>query len=280
MFAAGEHGELQQQVQLGAVECVVDHLALLEQLAVPQIDELLTEARLHLVTEDGGRFCNNVLLVRRAEQLERVCIDVDDADFAHAAVHELLVHVDEDAQIGDALRAHLVDQPFDAGEILHPERHRRMHEQAARVVLAADQQAARILAVGDVLDRQQHPFPALFVTGHDGCLELDVEPVAVERVVNRIAEERGIAVPELHQFLDMGLQHVVAKHAVEIGDQVREVGGGEQFQGLAVDLAHADAASAFLHAPRMAGQVLAQRGHPGAPPGLEQRLHRAVVLEP
>jgi len=80
-----------------------------------------------------------------------VLVDVDDADLADASLHEFLVHVGEDAQIRDALQSHFVDQPLDAGKILDPQRHRRMREQAACIVLAADEQAARLLAVGDVL---------------------------------------------------------------------------------------------------------------------------------
>ena len=52
---AGQHRELQQQMQLGAVERIVHDLALLEQLAVPQVDELLAEMRLHLVAEHVGQ---------------------------------------------------------------------------------------------------------------------------------------------------------------------------------------------------------------------------------
>jgi len=118
------------------------------------------------------------------------------------------------------------------------------------------------------------------VPGKDGGLELDVEAVAVERVIDGVAGEGGLAVPELHQFLDMGGQHVVAEDAADIGDQVLDVLGAEQLERLAVDLEDADAAGAFAHAIRVAGEMITQRGDAGAAPALEQRLHARIVLQP
>ena len=241
---------------------------------------MFAEARLHLVTHHLRQAAQQRRLVGRAEQIERVLVHVDDADFADAALHEFLVHVGEDAEVGDAPVPHLVDQPLDPGEVLHPERHRRVREQPARIVLAAGQQAPRVLAVGDVLGRDQHARPGVFVARQDRRLELDVEPVAGQRIVHRVAGELGLALPELGKFLDVGQQHVVAEDAVDIADQVVEVRGGEQAERLAVDLKQADAAGAVLHPGGMAGQMVADRRDAGPAPGIEQRFHAAVVLEP
>jgi len=54
----------------------------------------------------------------------------------------------------------------------------------------------------------------------------------------------------------------------------------EQVERLAVDLDDADAAGAVAHALGVAGEVLTQRRYAGTPPGLEQRLHAGVVLQP
>ncbi len=46
------------------------------------------------------------------------------------------MHIGEHAKILDAARADVVDQALDAAEILDPQRHRRMREQAERIILA------------------------------------------------------------------------------------------------------------------------------------------------
>ena len=102
LLVARQHRELQMQMQLVAVERVVHHLALLEQLAVPQVDQLLAEMLLHLVAEDVGEAAEQRRLVGRGEQLERVPVDVDHADLAHAARDEFRMHVGEDAEVADA----------------------------------------------------------------------------------------------------------------------------------------------------------------------------------
>ena len=58
------------------------------------------------------------------KQRNGLLVDVDDPDFAHAALDELWMHISEHPEIQDAAIAHLVEQPLDAGEILDPQRHR------------------------------------------------------------------------------------------------------------------------------------------------------------
>ncbi|OIQ66283.1 hypothetical protein GALL_521490 [mine drainage metagenome] len=111
-------------MELGAIERIVHHLALLEQLAVPQIDELLAEMRPHLVAEHVGEVAQQRFLVGRAEQFERPAVDIEHADFTHAARDEFLVHIGEDAEVLHAAGAHVIDEPFHAAEILHPQRDR------------------------------------------------------------------------------------------------------------------------------------------------------------
>ena len=79
------------------------------------------------------------------------------------------VHVGEHAKILDAARADIVDQALDAAEILDPQRHRRMREQAERIVLALRKAAPRAFALGDVLDGDHHAIPALFMAGQHRC---------------------------------------------------------------------------------------------------------------
>jgi hypothetical protein len=41
------------------------------------------------------------------------------------------------------------------------------------------------------------------VTGKDRAAELDIETLAGQRVVDRVAGEAGLAMPKLSKFLDM-----------------------------------------------------------------------------
>ncbi len=169
---------------------------------------------------------------------------------------------------------------LDPGKILDPERDRRMREQAECVILARDHLAARILALGHVLDRDQDARPAFLVAGQDLAMQLDIEALAGQAVVHGVAVEGSLALPELHQFLDMGGQHVVAEHRAEIGDEMRRVRCLEQAQGLAVDLDQADAGRAFPHARGIGGEMGAQIGNALRPPALEHGLELAVILQP
>ena len=142
-----------------AGERVVHDLPALEELAVPQVDQLLGEVRLHVIAEDLGQAREQRVLVGRGEELERLLVDVHHADLAHAAHDEIGMHVEEYAEVRDAERPHLVQAPFDAAEVLHPQRDRGVLEQAARIALAAHQPPACAGAFGHVLDGQQHAPP-------------------------------------------------------------------------------------------------------------------------
>ena len=84
VLVAGQDRKLQMKMYLVAVKRVIDDFALLKQLAVPQVDKLLAKVRLHIVTKNIAQPVQQRLLVERLEQRERVLIDVDHPDFAHA----------------------------------------------------------------------------------------------------------------------------------------------------------------------------------------------------
>lgn len=136
----------------------------MKQLAVPQVDKLLAKVRLHVVTKNIAQPVQQRLLVGRPEQRERVLIDVDHPDFAHATGHELGMHVGEHAQVADAAAAHLIEQALDAGEILDPQGNRRMLKQSAGVLLAQRLSPPRALPCGNILDRDQNPPPVVLVS--------------------------------------------------------------------------------------------------------------------
>ena len=73
MLVAGQHGKLQMQMQLVALQGIVHDLALLKQLALPQIDQLLAEVRPHRVAEDLGARSNRVGL-SAAPNSRSVCL--------------------------------------------------------------------------------------------------------------------------------------------------------------------------------------------------------------
>jgi hypothetical protein len=60
------------------------------------------------------------LLAGGRKQFERAAVDVDDSNFAHAALNEFRVYVGKDAKIDNAALARLLDQLLDPVEILDP----------------------------------------------------------------------------------------------------------------------------------------------------------------
>ncbi len=179
-----EHRPLHVHIDLPAVQRIVDDLALLPQLLVPQVDQLLGEMLLHVVPEHIAQARIQHRLRRRAEHQQRLLVDVDHADFLHAARDKIGMHVQEGPEIGNASGAHLIDQHLDRAEVLDPQRHRRMLEQPDRVLPAVAQFALGTLALRDVVDRQQHAVPKLLVAGQHAAGQLDIETLAVERVID------------------------------------------------------------------------------------------------
>ena len=280
-LCAGQHRELQHHVDEVAVERVVDDLALLQQLAVPEVDQLLGEGRLHLVAEHEVELVEQRRLVGRVEHLERALVDVDHADLGHATLDELGVHLREDAEILDAAGAHVVDQRLDRAEILDPERHRRILEQAARVVLGLRTARLGTGAFADVLDRDQHARPVARVRRQHAAVDEDVDALAGQAEVDRLAREAELAVPEAGEFFDdVRLDRRVVKDLVEVGDEVVEIARLEEFERAAVDLQHPDPLRALVNAREVFAQVGAEVGDGGITPLREERAQAAVVLEP
>ena len=171
-------------------------------------------------------------------------------------------------------------QALDLAEVLDPQRDRRMFEQSARIVFAQRQQPARAFAFGDVVDRHQDARPGRLVARQQRALDLDVDAPARQRIVDAVAGEAALAVPQLRQLVGEIGQHFVAEDSVEIGDEMRQVVGLEQRQRPAVDPDDAHGGGAGANAGRVLGEIGAQVANARRPPGVEQRLHRAVVLEP
>ena len=220
------------------------------------------------------------MAIGRTEQVQRRIVDPDDADLAHALAHEFGMDVGEDAEIGDPSFPDPLQKHLDRAEILDPERHGGMLENPFRVSTLFFLAAARRLAIGHVLRRQEEPVHRLLVAGHDRAAQLDVETAAGQCVIDGVAGKLALAIPKLCQFLDMGGQHVVAENRAEIGDQVFVVIRLEEFKRPAVDLQHADCAGAGGDA----GYVFLQPGAEildtlGAP-AIEHRFHAAKIFDP
>ena len=89
--------------------------------------------------------------------------------------------------------------------------------------------------------------------------QLDIDAASGQAVVDQVAAEFGPAFPELAEFVDIGGEHLVAQHLVEIGDQFVEVRRLEQRQGLAVDLEDADLRGAGLDPLRIVLEMVPER---------------------
>ncbi len=235
---------------------------------------------LHVVAEHLAKPLQQSRLVGGDEHFQRVTVHVEHAYLAHAAGDEFRMHVGEDAEIADAAAAGLIQQLLDAAEILHPQRHRRMLEQPARIFLAERELAARSLARGHILDGEEDARPVVLISGQDAALQLQVEPPAGERVIHRIAVEFALSAPELRELLDMRLRHVVAEDHGEVRHQMRQVLGFEEGERLAVHLDDADAIGAGLHAPEVAQKVRPDVADSCPPPFFEQGSNTAEILQP
>src|ERR1700746_510461 len=115
--------------------------------------------RLHLVAKHGGEIAQQGFLIRRTEEFEGPAVDIEHADFTHAARDELLVHIGEDPEVVNPTAADFIDQAVHPAEVLHPKRNRRMGTQAECIVLAVNEAAAGTFPLGHVLDRDQDAVP-------------------------------------------------------------------------------------------------------------------------
>jgi hypothetical protein len=120
----------------------------------------------------------------------------------------------------------------------------------------------------------------LLVAGQHDRIELDVQALAAERVVDRVAGESGLPVPQLDQFIDMGFQHVVAKHPAKRGNELLPAFRFKQVQGLAVDPDDPDLRAAALHPREVGQQESTQVADTFGAPCLQLPPHAAVILQP
>ena len=131
----GQHRELHVDMHRIARQCVVDHFALLEGLALPQVQQLLRKGLVHLPAKYPSNVVQQHLLALCAEHAQGLLVHVNHPDFVHATCHELGMHPNECLEIANALRTHTIEQALDRTEVLHPQGHGRMFEQVASVPL-------------------------------------------------------------------------------------------------------------------------------------------------
>ena len=107
-----------------------------------------------------------------------------------------------------------------------------------------------------------------------------IQPRATERIVHGMPGETGAAAPELDQFIDMGSQHVVAKHPVEIVRQMSLAVRVEHIQRAPVDFQHLDLGGAGSDAAEIFEQEFLEICDTISPPGFQLFAQRLVVFEP
>ncbi len=105
--------------------------------------------------------------------------------------------------------------------------------------------------------------------GQDHGLQQHVGPLAFERVVDRLADEARLAFPELRKLVDVRGEHVVAKYAIEIFDEMIGVLRAEQRERAAIDLDDANPRGALDDARRVFGEKRAQVGDARGAPSFE-----------
>ena len=155
-----------------------------------------------------------------------------------------------------------------------------MFEKPPRIALAFDEGAPGVLALRHVLDRHQNAVPCLFMSGKDGAMEFDVQPLSGQRIVHGRRTELALAIPELAKLADVRGEHVVAEDAGDVGDERGHVGRLEQRQRLAVHLHDADQRRTFGDASTVRAEPCFQIVDPVPTQRLESEFQRAVIFEP
>ncbi len=84
------------------------------------MDKLLGVNRQHVVTEDLAEIGGEVLQRVCFEQVERTPVDLHDVDVRGTLTDARHVIGEEGAQVADALRAPLIEQPFQAAVVFDP----------------------------------------------------------------------------------------------------------------------------------------------------------------
>src|SRR5690606_7860907 len=92
-FVAGCHPELQVGVNHTAVQCVGGQFTLLEQNAVPKVDDLFPELVAHVLAKDFVKVLQQGQLAGGLQQGEGVMVDVQNPFFIKAAFNEFGVDI-------------------------------------------------------------------------------------------------------------------------------------------------------------------------------------------
>ncbi|MNY01005.1 hypothetical protein D3C86_1335180 [compost metagenome] len=180
VLMARENGKMQENVPLRTVKRIIHHLAMVVEIAVPKLHQLFAERLFHLAAENIAKPLQQNLPVRRAEQVERRAVDVDDANFAHALPHEFGMNIHEHAEIDDAALPDLLDQSPHPAEIFHPQGNGRMFEHAFGVTAVETLLAAGLLPLRHILGGQKQPPECFFVAGDDRTAQLNIQPLAAD----------------------------------------------------------------------------------------------------
>ena len=167
-------------------QTIVDHFALLEQLALPQILQLLGKRIMHLPPENAPNVVEQFVLVYGAKHFQGQLIDINDPYLLHAARDEFWMHLDEGLEVADTLGTHPIHETLDGGKILHPQGNRRMLEKVTRVALAALNSEGTLHLGGVVFQRHQHAAPGGFMPRNDARTDADIQTPSIQGVIHRL----------------------------------------------------------------------------------------------
>ena len=190
------------------------------------------------------------------------------------------MHLDEGLEVADALMAHLIHEALDDTEVLHPQRHRGMLEQTARIALAALQLAGRLDLGRDVFQRHQHAAPGVFMPRQYAATNAHIQPAAVQSVVHGLVGKLQHPRPQQFQLVHDLFMHVIAEHLSQVAQKLFLAVRCKQLQRALIDAQHPQAGGALAQPVRVCREMLPQICHALRAPDIEQLAQRAVVLQP
>ena len=155
-----------------------------------------------------------------------------------------------------------------------------MGEEATRIGFTGGQSTAGGFALGYVLDGDQHALPVVLITRENRAFQLNIDTAAGKGIVDARAVEMAVAVPELGQFVDMGVEHIVAENVMDVRGQSIEIGGLEQAQGFAVDLDDTKVRRTDAYALAILAEIGAQIHDALCAQALEMNPQSGIVFQP
>src|ERR1700712_1243604 len=93
---------MQQDVTHRSIECIIDDFAMMMEVPVPKLHELLPKRHFHLIAEYVVQPLEQCLSILRAKKVKCGLVYIKDPDFAHALPDEFGVDVHKRPKIGDA----------------------------------------------------------------------------------------------------------------------------------------------------------------------------------